>query len=60
MVLGNHLQPFIITYHKKTLPIKTLPMNSWVKSEFVMPLHFTSYNFCYKKWNYVDQFWREL
>jgi len=49
MVLGNHLQPFIITYHKKTLPIKTLPMNSWVKSEFVMPLHFTSYNFCYKK-----------
>jgi len=42
MVLGNHLQPFIITYHKKTLPIKTLPMNSWVKSEFVVSLNFTS------------------
>ena len=56
MVLGNHLQPFIITYHKKTLPIKTLPMNSWVKSEFVVSLNFTSHKFCDKNKNFVDQF----
>ena len=29
-------------------PIKTLPMNSWVKSEFVVSLNFTSHKFCDK------------